>query len=57
MQFYQVHKVRGGKEFERVSIRFDGAQYSRHLFFDQHSKIDPFHLTNGKVKLTPLISY
>ena len=23
----------------------------------RHSKIDPFHLTNGKVKLTPLISY
>ena len=23
----------------------------------RHSKIDPFYLTNGKVKLTPLISY
>src|SRR5690606_38078464 len=36
VQFYQMHKVRGGNEFERVSIRFDGAQYSRHLFFDKH---------------------
>lgn len=26
VQFYQMHKVRGGNEFERVSIRFDGAQ-------------------------------
>ena len=36
VQFYQVHKTRGGKEFERVSIRFNGAKYSRHLYFDQH---------------------
>ena len=30
------------------------------VFYDacqRHSKIDPFYLTNGKVKLTPLISY
>lgn len=36
VQSYQVHKTRGGKEFEGVIIRFDGAQYSRHLLFDQH---------------------
>ena len=23
----------------------------------RHSKIDPFYLTNGEVKLTPLVSY
>ena len=28
-----------------------------HLKCQRHSKIDPFYLTNGKVKLTPLISY
>lgn len=27
------------------------------LYCQRHSKIDPFYLTNGKVKLTPLISY
>ena len=27
------------------------------LLCQRHSKIDPFYLTNGKVKLTPLISY
>ncbi|WP_156188855.1 hypothetical protein [Acinetobacter indicus] len=26
-------------------------------YCQRHSKIDPFYLTNGKVKLTPLISY
>ena len=35
IQFYQVHKTRGGS-FERISIRFDDAQYSRHLLFDEH---------------------
>lgn len=35
VQLYQVHKTRGG-EFERVSIRFENAKYSRHLLFDQH---------------------
>lgn len=34
VQFYKVHKTRGG-QFERVSIRFDGAKYSRHLLFDE----------------------
>ncbi len=28
-----------------------------YLWCQRHSKIDPFYLTNGKVKLTPLISY
>ena len=27
------------------------------LYCQRHSKIAPFYLTNGKVKLTPLISY
>ncbi len=27
------------------------------LACQRHSKIDPFYLTNGEVKLTPLISY
>ena len=33
VQSYQVHKTRGG-EFERIHLRFDGAQYNRHLLFN-----------------------
>ncbi|MFH7350181.1 hypothetical protein L1A45_16670 [Acinetobacter variabilis] len=40
IQFYQFNARRGGY-FERVSIRFDGAQYNRHLFFDKHLKKIP----------------
>ncbi|MCO8086595.1 hypothetical protein [Acinetobacter lwoffii] len=36
VQFYQLHRVRGGETFERISIRFEGAKYNRHLLFDQH---------------------
>jgi hypothetical protein len=35
VQFYQFNKTRRG-EFERISIRFEGAKYNRHLYFDQH---------------------
>ena len=41
VQFYQLHKVRRREALERVSIRFDGAQYNRHLFFDKHLKKIP----------------
>lgn len=40
VQSYQVHQTRGG-QFERVVIRFDGAEYSRHLLFDSQLKKMP----------------
>lgn len=36
VQSYQVYKTRGGTQHESVIIRFNGAKYSRYLYFDQH---------------------
>ena len=36
VQFYQLHKVRRREAFERVSIRFEGDKYNRHLLIGQH---------------------
>lgn len=35
VQFYKTYKVRRRAEFERISIRFDDAEYSRHLLFNE----------------------
>ncbi len=36
VQSYQVYKTRGGTQHESVIIRFNGAKYSRYLYFDKH---------------------
>ena len=41
----------------RNEIKTAGAKNGIDPQCQRHSKIDPFYLTNGKVKLTPLISY
>ena len=44
-----LHDLHHAEQIKRIWKESSGCQ--------RHSKIDPFYLTNGKVKLTPLISY
>ena len=46
-----------GKSVAEVATLQERIPETIRLQCQRHSKIAPFYLTNGKVKLTPLISY